>query len=900
LIVLGAIVAVTFFFFYQSFEKPKEEGDPLRAIPANAALVLKSDDIGEIWRSLTEKNLIWEKLLVTDYFFRLNEVGQNLDSLIRRDAQLRGLLNGQSMVISAHLTGREEYDFLYAIQLDTSPEDQNLVGVFQKTFKLSNENTRSYDNQTISSYESPLFDDRIFIAILEQTVVVSFSEVLLEESIRAYSYQGDLASDASFVEVNKTVNSSAIGHLYLKYPPFKTILKGYLSKVGRRGDFFEQSYADWTAMDLTMGIDELSLNGFTLAKDSSKSWLAPFANQAPPQIELYQYLPSQTASFQFLGFGDFDQFMKEKGKMLDKNGDLFRYEKKIVEYDDLCNCNSQKLGLSWISTQAISFVTEPSSKDFAQNRLAIFLASDGETALEQLVEFQSSLGAEEPSSEEGIFKLEVGNFYSDLLGSTFSGLSNPYVARVEDAIVLANSRNAMRNYLNTLIGGRTFVSSTAYASLEPQLFDDANYVVFSSVAKSPYIYQNLISSEYEELVGEKTELLRDFESFVYQVSHSTDDLFYTSTYLKQGSNYTQETGALWELALKSNVKGVLHPLKNHYTGATEALVQDEDNRLYLISHTGKVIWEKQIDEPIVGEVKQIDVYKNDKLQMLFSTANAIHVLDRNGNKVEFYPVSLPSAASAEVNFADYDNSRDYRIFIPTENGKILCYDAYGKPIEGWEYESKNGKLIVPIQHLRIKKKDYLFTLSSEGKVLLLDRRGGIRHSVKEEATDFMKGLYALGLGPKISQSSFYYANSEGSAVRLGFDDTKENFQPAQSQVIDYAFGQFGSSSPMDFAFLHEENLSAYTFEGDVLFEVELDNEPSVLSYHSGKKGGFFSATCEADELIYLFSLEGNPIPGFPVIGNGKPIIADINLDGYLEMITTGKEGKVYAYSIEQE
>ena len=43
---------------------------------------------------------------------------------------------------------------------------------------------------------------------------------------------------------------------------------------------------------------------------------------------------------------------------------------------------------------------------------------------------------------------------------------------------------------------------------------------------------------------------------------------------------------------------------------------------------------KKIDEKIIGDIKQIDTYKNGRLQISFRTENKFYVLDRNGKEVE--------------------------------------------------------------------------------------------------------------------------------------------------------------------------------------------------------------------------------------------------------------------------
>ena len=74
-------------------------------------------------------------------------------------------------------------------------------------------------------------------------------------------------------------------------------------------------------------------------------------------------------------------------------------------------------------------------------------------------------------------------------------------------------------------------------------------------------------------------------------------------------------------------------MKNHRTNTLEVLIQDEENSIHLISATGKIKWSKKLEGPIMGKVKQIDVYSNNKWQMLFNTSSKIHLVDINGNEV---------------------------------------------------------------------------------------------------------------------------------------------------------------------------------------------------------------------------------------------------------------------------
>ena len=60
-------------------------------------------------------------------------------------------------------------------------------------------------------------------------------------------------------------------------------------------------------------------------------------------------------------------------------------------------------------------------------------------------------------------------------------------------------------------------------------------------------------------------------------------------------------------------------VKNHYTQKWEIAVQDENLNLYLISSEGEILWKRKLQEAVIGSIRQIDLFKNNKLQLLFNT-----------------------------------------------------------------------------------------------------------------------------------------------------------------------------------------------------------------------------------------------------------------------------------------
>jgi hypothetical protein len=62
------------------------------------------------------------------------------------------------------------------------------------------------------------------------------------------------------------------------------------------------------------------------------------------------------------------------------------------------------------------------------------------------------------------------------------------------------------------------------------------------------------------------------------------------------------------------------------------------------------LWTISIPGEIVSDIHQIDLFHNNKYQYMFNTKTQLFCIDRMGNKVGKFPVTLKSMASIEGQF----------------------------------------------------------------------------------------------------------------------------------------------------------------------------------------------------------------------------------------------------------
>src|SRR5690606_28612127 len=92
--------------------------------------------------------------------------------------------------------------------------------------------------------------------------------------------------------------------------------------------------------------------------------------------------------------------------------------------------------------------------------------------------------------------------------------------------------------------------------------------------------------------------------------------------------------------IPNRLRGQPSIVRSHVDKSLEVLVQDSLNQSHLLSSTGSALWSKQMDGPIIGELFQVDYYKHGKLQYLFATEGKLHIIDRLGNYVPPFPVTI--------------------------------------------------------------------------------------------------------------------------------------------------------------------------------------------------------------------------------------------------------------------
>ena len=299
-----------------------------------------------------------------------------------------------------------------------------------------------------------------------------------------------------------------------------------------------------------------------------------------------------------------------------------------------------------------------------------------------------------------------------------------------------------------------------------------------------------------------------------------DALAFGSLTIQSQKDQALSSSYLWSTSLEAPVIAGPFLVKNHRSGVNNVVVQDETNTLYWMNEAGEVKWTKKLDLPIVGPIQQVDLFKNAKYQLVFTTSNQLHCIDLLGRNVEDFPITLPSNTSFGLSVMDYDKNRNYRFLIPCGD-KLHNFTSDGKMVDGWKTDASNGILTQRPFLFQRGGKDYIITSTLE-QAFILNRRGESR--IKTNALPATANPWALSPG---SIPSIIRVGDEGELQEQRWDGSVEILEHDIKDLIGLEQQSYGR------IYWSNESVSVQSANNRYNLAIDNRNIVSVASYPGG-------------------------------------------------------------------
>jgi len=873
-ILLVASSGLLLFFSHQQLKISLiQQQDPIAAVPLDAGLIIESKKIKNTWVTLSETNLIWSKLLEFHDFHELDMKIKQLDSFFVQDKRVEEVFHNNKVIVSLH-PGSESVE-VFAVTNTSKEVYHSIIKLLSnKGFgnKKSNQSTVEYIDKAGKNF---------LVAYKEPFLMYSTSRMLIDQSLSQVEKGMGLLSNKGYSKVNSTKSTSSDFHVFLQPNQLIRIAANYLNKdviqEWQEGAFFK----GWLELDLSIKPNSLLFSGLTLL-ESSGLFDQSINRQKPISKKNYNMIPSKVNSIKRYAISDMSDFVKDHALI----------EPSTI--DAKCQCNSVSLIEELVRDELI--LAELESRGVSQKAL-IFNKPDYKSSRVnlQLLGYGDSLI--KVVGENKMYQLK-SNLFTNLLGVKL-GKDVLYYQEVGDYVVLSTIEG-----LRSLI--KEWNKNKNNSELANFSYYSANYLTnFSSV---DYFWKNneffnsfkgYFKNEYLGSVDQLSDVLSDIDGISFQASSSTPLYNFHSYTISTGNSTVEKSSQLWIVDIDSITRAPFL-MKNHRSKTLELLAQDDNHVLHLISATGKIKWSKQIEGEIIGNVAQMDFYKNGKWQMLFNTQSKVHLLDINGEEVSGFPFTLNFPATNSVNVFDYENNGKYRFLVCAEDKKIYNFNKSGEPLSDWKHPISKDIVNSVVAHFVVNNKDYLFTYDRDGNIYLYDRRGNIRYDSKATCRPNKPENIRFKKEFDIDHSLVIYIDSLNNVVQVRFNgdiDTLNIKVPFEGQQCFMNLFEWGKDQLIYYSMSSDDKMAIYGPDNELqfieYFDFSIGNNIQIL----GKNNKYIMVSNEKEQEIYLYDSDYNPTNVFSVQGTSKTVVGDMNFDGLDEVITITTDGEIIAYSI---
>ncbi len=866
-ILLIAVVGAAFLLFFEPGRHSTTTNDPWHAVPANSAMILRIPDAMQGWDRFTHTSQLWEALELIPSMAAANRLVAGVVERQRENKMLSQALDELPLLVSIMREGDGAGALIIAC-----PRTADHAKAYALALQLDDTAQRGLALGEVVELRPDTALPPLYIRCYDATWLAATSPQMLEEAVLQIQSPDHVLQDSLLARMRDTWGASTDANALIHLRRWARIIESWV--LPEMLDHVEVPDG-WVAMDLRSRPDALLMSGLLSTHQDPPS-LQALRTQGAGPIGVTRVLPADVFALHLHHISDPAQYLEGL------HAEAPAPELAEAHFSWVMG----SMGRAWADAgegiQRWAFL-QAEDPDRARRSLEA-LCADGTPCEQQ--EYRGVL----------IQRTAVADALPRLLGPEFKEFQHPWWISLGDILLFSTTPGSLRASIDAWNDGNSLAEDERTSAWFQRISDAQGMLWWCDLARARHMIGDRLRPSRQAPWNEHEDLLQRIGGVSIQVGPGQRGHFHVVAGIQHAPLEQQAHGMLWSTELVAQVEHRPIIVRNHNNNTNEVLVQDVEHNLHLIGSTGKVLWTRKLEGPIMGSVHQVDRYKNGKLQLLFNSADKIHLIDRNGRDVTGFPVVLRSKAVTPLAVMDYENDKEYRVFLGTDDHRILNFALDGQQVNGWEKPRLDADAACSLHHLRIKNKDYLVFADRNGRLHILDRRGAVR-----ERTALTIGndprVVAIVPGSDIMSSYVIWSDGEGIVQQGTFGGSVHTLGAAGTQGHQCAI-DLNSDGVFELARIHGDTLEV-RHEGRPAFQRTFNTVLATeLAVHPVNKNGRVISIMRPEMgSVVLLDDSGREIPGSAVAGSVPPAVADLNLDGALELITATPDGRVMAYTL---
>lgn len=841
------------FFIYQYFFK-KAPLSVWSIIPEQTVLIYEVGDCSDCFDKVKGTTL-------SELYSSLILNFSDEDSVQRAFSFLATPQKGQ--VISLHVTSKDNFDLIYYYPKHQVNQFENTINSWRGT-KGSRFSERILNGISIQELR---FGKQLFSwTVLDEVWVGSFTPFLIEDVIRTYT------SDEKSTFANQIAEVYALprikndpGNIYVHLGNFINWLTVFTSDTAIPLGTLGQA----SLLDIKQEQNSITLNGFSLTRKTvAGSILSYFENQSPVQFSLKQYISNRTLFATTYGISD--------GSAFYQNLDLSKNKRVQDSLLSLTPIDFVKLFSSFGDEMALCY---QESKTSSFSKVILFETEKPSEwlnlfdRLSKAAEKEDTVFYENYSGYE-IREIEINNLPGKLFSPITSGFSQTYYTSIGNTLVLSEQLEEIKQFVDDIDREDVWGKSVVFNKFLETTLLESNVSVYMN---TPIIWSSLstkLNPRWKEFLLRNQTLLNSINLGAIQFSHLNESFYTNATWTFTESSKAEQSSKGQErlvVSLASSIVGKPFVLKSHVNRADEVLVQDSLFNLYHFSSEGKLLWKMPLEGSIIGEVKQVDYFKNGKLQFFFAAGNKLHVIDRLGNYVRPFPAESRIKELDFVSMVDYDNSKKYRFLLTDKSGKMWMYDKEAQNLDGWRPRNVEGSLFSSPEHHRIRGKDYILAIRKDGWAYLMNRRGENLKGFPLNLDARPEGDYYVEVGNSVATTYFVCVSRDGFRIKFNLEGKVLSRETLVKPTFETHFSLISEQRGKSYLIKRQDakRLTLLDEAGkEILFNDFIGTNPVAIQYYDFGAGRvYISITDLTQDLSYIYDEKGSLLSSPSVEGS---------------------------------
>ena len=857
------VIAASIYYFRDINQDQHNTLKPLKFLPENTYLIasIKNDEVTDnIFKDFDLFNALLGNKEV--------ELLQKYKNQILRHESLYEFIENQDIFLSFHPEA-DSLNLLFTLPTSTNIEESdlnNLLNIYSNSYKISSTDTLG---QKITAFSFGNPDTTLYTTYYEHVIFASYSKNTLISVIDKSKPKLSEKQIDYFIHNNSRNTPLSV---YFPHQQYGDVIKHFQQR--EKGIFADQfaGIEGQSAWNINFKQDALMLTGESEVSKSAGNYISLFRNQTKKTQKLYNYFPSNTAVFMEYSISNYPKFSADLKEYFDAREETKKIQSTLESLVD--------------SSSSLSKLPTVLQHNFAQveqvnQTLIAFIGVSDTTVWKEVANRILE------DSDDNIYRFKNANVPYALYGEAFKNMSRPYVARIDDVLVLSNSSNELRQYLSDYHRKDLLTGTLGFKNFEKLQGNEANVTLFvhNKNSFSKILYS--LPEHYQKKFRDKENYgYQDFYSWSVQLSGNNGN-FSSQIYALYKSKNALGSTPEWTYQLDDRAITAPHVFEQSDTNQM-ILIQELDHTLHAIHPSGNKLWSTVIAGRITGNLKQLA----DRSIVFVTDKNRLYRIDNAGKALKGFSTGIPDEVIAAPLITKVENKD--ALLIPTRNS-IYAYDFDGNRINEWQKREIEGTILGEVQAIG---NNYAVG-TSYGRIYIFENNGSLKKEIDIPGdVEFKSPISVIDLGN--SNYEFLAYDNNSTLYRLSMDKTVSEIKIEHNSEKYYgAFANINSSSAPEFVLLADNKLSAFEPNSykplfEYHFTKNIDDKPQFFK-NVKSSDHLIGVASKATNLLYLFGDNGALVEGFPVEGQPLFYYGKINYNSDTYLLCMRRDKKLYAF-----